>query len=228
MAFLESSVVIYLRALYYPDEFTVALKLIPNNILFTEILREAATIIMLIGIAYIAGKDFIQRFSYFLFCFAIWDIFYYVWLKLLIQWPESLFTWDILFLIPFTWLGPVLAPIICSLTMIILSLTLLQLNTSPIKFSIKRWDWSFLIIGSSLILYTFMQDYAFIIISNGWLGELDTLMLNAKFLEITSTYIPDSYNWTLFLLGETAILCGIGGMWFREYKFIYTFYKSQL
>jgi hypothetical protein len=228
MAFLESAVVIYLRALYYPEGFTVALRFIDDHILLTEILREAATIIMLWGIAYIAGKNFIQRFSYFLFCFAIWDLFYYVWLKVLIQWPESWFTWDILFLIPFTWLGPVLAPIICSITMILLSLTLLHLDACNLKSKIQKVEWTFLTIGSSLILVTFLQDYALIIFSNGWFGELDTLMQNSRFLELTSTYIPTSYNWLLFSIGEIILLLEIAFIWIREYKITYNIYKRVL
>src|SRR5690349_15252456 len=125
MAALESAVVVYLRALYYPGEFTVAMKLIEVRILLVEIAREFATIVMLWAIGHLAGKNLKERFAYFLYSFAIWDIFYYVWLKVFINWPASLLDWDILFLIPFTWLGPVAAPVICSITMIILALALL-------------------------------------------------------------------------------------------------------
>src|SRR3981189_1372652 len=111
MATLESAVVVYLRALYYPDGFTVALKLIDQRILLIEIAREGATLLMLVGIGLLAGRNFKDQFAYFLLSFAVWDIFYYLWLKVFIGWPSSLLEWDILFLIPFTWLGPVLAPV---------------------------------------------------------------------------------------------------------------------
>src|SRR6201998_1661345 len=100
MGFLETAVVIYLRKLYYPHGFQFPLVPIDNDIAMVEFLREAATIIMLLGIGIIAGKNTSQKFGIFIYCFAVWDIFYYVFLKLLLGWPESLFTWDILFIIP--------------------------------------------------------------------------------------------------------------------------------
>ncbi|MBL7138880.1 MAG: hypothetical protein ISS17_08905, partial [Bacteroidales bacterium] len=121
MGFLESAVVVYLRAIYYPEGFAFPLKIIEGPVATTEILREAATLIMLITVAILAARRWIIRFAWFIYIFAIWDIFYYIFLWLLLGWPESLLTWDILFLIPTTWVGPVLAPVINSLTMIALA-----------------------------------------------------------------------------------------------------------
>jgi len=118
MAFLEAAVVEYLRQLYYPEGFSFPLKMIPMNIYFVELGREAATIIMLAAIGYLAGKNFLTRFSAFIIAFGVWDIFYYVFLKLILNWPSSLFDWDILFLIPLPWIGPVLAPVIISVLLI--------------------------------------------------------------------------------------------------------------
>lgn len=110
MAFLESAVVVYLRAIYYPDGNLFPMKLIEGRIAVTELWREAATMVMLITVAVIVSKRAIERFAWFIYAFAIWDIFYYVFLYFLLGWPQSLLTWDILFLIPVTWTGPVLAP----------------------------------------------------------------------------------------------------------------------
>src|SRR4030065_1101828 len=121
MGFLEAAVVVYLRQIYYPEGFAFPLKAMALGELSIEYLREISTIVMLFSIGIIAGRYFYDRFAYFLFCFGIWDIFYYVWLKILLNWPSSLLTWDILFLIPVVWAGPVLAPIICATTMIIFS-----------------------------------------------------------------------------------------------------------
>lgn len=219
MALLESAVVVYLRALYYPEGFTVALKLIDNKILFTELLREAATIVMLAAIAIITGRNFIQRFSFFLFCFAVWDIFYYIWLKVLLDWPESFFTWDILFLIPVTWLGPVLAPILCSFTMILLAWSLLNIQQQSPHLKLKLYDWLLLITGSLIILFTFIKDYADIILTNGWILEMDKLMQNAEFIRITSSYIPESYHWGLFMTGEILLLASVGLLWKRNSQY---------
>ena len=79
-----------------------------------EIGREAATLIMLLGVAMLAGADRWERFLAFCLSFGVWDIFYYAWLWIFVRWPASLFTWDLLFLIPVPWIGPVLAPVLVS------------------------------------------------------------------------------------------------------------------
>ena len=119
MGFLETAVVIYMRDLLYPDGFSFPLVPIPADLALTEILREAATLIMLLTIAILNAKTFSERFAWFIYAFAIWDIFYYIFLKIMILWPESLMTWDILFLIPTTWTGPVISPVIVSFSMIL-------------------------------------------------------------------------------------------------------------
>jgi hypothetical protein len=204
MAALESAVVVYLRALYYPDGFSVAFRLIDESIVKVELLRELATIIMLLAIGQLAGKNFTERLAYFLLSFAVWDIFYYGWLKVLLDWPQSLLDWDILFLIPFTWLGPVLAPVVCSLTMIALALVLLY-NERPIP----RMVWSFLFTGSFFILFTFLEDYGNLIIANGFMGDYPLLLQNDDFLQVASGFVPQAYNWPLFALGELFLLAGV-------------------
>lgn len=204
MAALESAVVVYLRALYYPDGFTVALKLIDQRILLIEIVREAATLLMLVGVAWLAGSIFKERLAYFLLSFAVWDIFYYLWLKAFIGWPSSLLEWDILFLIPFTWLGPVLAPIVCSITMILLAMVMLR-GSKPLTTG----AWGLLVAGSTVILYTFLKDYGSIIISNGFFRDYSLIMQNKDFLAIASNYIPESYSWSFFVMGEILILAGV-------------------
>ena len=215
MAALESAVVVYLRALYYPNGFTVALKMIDQKILLVEIAREAATLFMLLGVGWLAGRNFKDRFAYFLLSFAVWDIFYYIWLKVFIGWPSSMLEWDILFLIPFTWLGPVLAPVICSLTMILLAVVILQSNKS-----LTVGLWSLLLAGSTVILFTFMKDYGNIIIANGFISDYAQIMQNKDFLAIASTYIPQSYSWEFFAVGEILILAVVAKMIEVNYKFI--------
>ncbi|RAW00356.1 hypothetical protein [Pseudochryseolinea flava] len=205
MAALESAVVVYLRALYYPGEFTVALRLIEEKILLVEIAREAATVIMLGAIGYLCGRNFKDRFAYFLLSFAVWDIFYYIWLKVFINWPATIMDWDILFLIPITWLGPVLAPVICSVSMIVLSYMLI---TRSSQYVISKQVWSFLLLGCALILYTFIKDYSAILIDNNLLSDYANIMQNETFVRIASSYIPTSFNWAIFICGEGLILIG--------------------
>jgi hypothetical protein len=199
MAALESAVVVYLRALYYPNGFTVAMQLIDNQIILVEIIREAATIVMLLTVAYLIGKNQKERFAYFLLGFAIWDIFYYVWLKIFIDWPSSFLEWDILFLIPVTWLGPVLAPIICSITMIAIAMVVLKYQ-SKIQFNAAAL--LLFTVGSFIILFTFIYDYSAIVIQNDFLSDFLNLNQNPKFITIASNYLPSSFNWLVFGIGE--------------------------
>ncbi len=93
MGMLEAIVVVYLRRIFYPSGFKFPLEIIPGSILQVEILRESCTLVMLVSISLIAGKNKLQSFAYFLFCFAVWDIVYYIGLKLILNWPASLFKW---------------------------------------------------------------------------------------------------------------------------------------
>lgn len=94
--------------------------LVNNRINDVEKVREVATIVVLIAIAYIAGSDWRQRLGAFLVSFACWDIMYYVFLKILDNWPNSLFTKDVFFLIPVTWIGPVITPLVCAIVILAL------------------------------------------------------------------------------------------------------------
>jgi hypothetical protein len=114
-AFVESSIVVYLRALYYPEGLTFPLKMISGEHLAVELAREVATIIMLVVVGVIAGAKRWEKFGYILVAFGVWDIFYYVWLKVVLDWPRTLTDWDVLFLIPVPWLGPVFAPLVLAL-----------------------------------------------------------------------------------------------------------------
>ena len=197
--------VVYLRSLYYPEGFHFPTVLVPHKILVAELLREICTIVMLLSLSLIAGKNRLQILSYFLFSFAVWDIFYYLGLKWFLNWPSSFFTWDILFLIPVTWLGPVLAPLICSLSMICISLIFLFLKRQKPDFRIKKIEWLFIGLGSFLIFVTFIWDYASLIVKNRLIGSSLSLMKNQTFREISSQYIPTQYNWCLFIIGLLSI-----------------------
>ncbi|MFT5481224.1 MAG: hypothetical protein ACI9NN_002194, partial [Bacteroidia bacterium] len=140
MGMLESAVVIYLRAMSYPDGFCFPIQKLDMNLSLVELSREAATIIMLIGIGRLVGKNFNSRFAIFIFSFAVWDIFYYIFLKIFLNWPESVFTWDILFLIPFVWVGPVWAPLLLSASMIYFSVILLEINQLG-SIPLGRMNW---------------------------------------------------------------------------------------
>src|SRR5688572_8818480 len=156
MGFMESAVVIYLREIYYPGGFRFPLVPIPPRLSMVEILREAATVIMLVCVGYFSGKTALQRFAFFSLAFAVWDLFYYIFLFVFLGWPQSLFTWDILFLIPLPWVGPVWAPCLICLLMIFSAVVLVRETTNDATFKISKTQLSFLISGILLCILSFM------------------------------------------------------------------------
>jgi len=131
MAHLEGVVVVYLRkAIGMLDSASneESVKAIPKWYLTTEKTREAATIIMLLVIAFLSGVTWPERGIFFLWTFAFWDLFYYLSLYILIKWPPDLKTTDVLFLIPKPWIAPVWFPVsVSGLTiLVIMVLTLLK------------------------------------------------------------------------------------------------------
>ena len=209
MAYVESAVVIYIREIYYPEGFDFPLRVIDTHIAITELGRELATIVMLISIGLLAGKNRIERFSIFLFAFAVWDIFYYVFLKILIDWPGSLMTMDILFFIPLTWIGPVLAPLLNSLVMIILAVALLKFSQFKTKAGLNMFEWILLMTGVAIILYVYMEDYTNFMLQYLPVKDLILTVNSDKILEYASKYIPAGFNWPLFITGTGFHLLAI-------------------
>jgi hypothetical protein len=141
-AFVEAAVVVYLRHLLGSTQLTVsreetlflvpgitflepqtAVKIITNTaILNVERVREAATLVMLAAVAVLAGKSLKEKTAYFFLSFGIWDICYYLFLRLAIDWPKDLSDLDVFFLLPTPWIGPVFVPIAISSVLIISSL----------------------------------------------------------------------------------------------------------
>ena len=124
MAHLEGVVVVYLRkALGMPESVSnrESVEKFPRRYLHIEMTREAATIIMLLVIAYLVGGTWLERGIFFLWTFAFWDLFYYISLYVLIKWPPDLREIDVLFLIPVPWIAPVWFPIgVSTLTIIVI------------------------------------------------------------------------------------------------------------
>ncbi len=209
MGFFEAMVVVYLRQLYYPEGFSFPLKAVALQNLSMEYLREISTVVMLVAVSMAAGRAAWERFSYFLYSFGIWDIFYYVWLKAVLDWPGSLLTWDVLFLVPVVWAAPVIAPVITASTMVIYSGFLLyfQVRGKTIRFpSISLLT---ACLGILLILFTFVKDYSKIIIQEGFPGGLSSFYTDPRFQKAVSVHVPAIYGWPLFVLGESLILCSL-------------------
>ena len=209
MAYLESAVVVYMREIYYPEGFSFPLKMIEGRIAVTEIFREAATMVMMITVAMIVSKRAIERFAWFIYTFAIWDIFYYVFLFLLIGWPQSILTWDILFLIPVTWTGPVLAPVINSLTMILLAAVIIHNAKQNPHFKVRIMEWMLLLIGSGIVLYVYMEGYTSYMMKKFSPGDLLTIAPSNEMMDYALNFIPVHFTWTLFILAEIIFFLAI-------------------
>jgi hypothetical protein len=218
MAYLESAVVVYLRTIMYPGGFDFPLEPMQPGIAVTEIFREAATLIMLLGAGYLGGRYFTQRFAWFIYCFAVWDIFYYVFLKILLDWPASLMTWDILFLIPTTWTGPVISPVIVSLTMILLALVIIIRGNEHDKVVINLTEWICFVTGSVILILAFIWDYSVFLLRHYTFGELVTLPDKYALLQLSQQYMPERFPWLIFVLGEVVILLAIGLFYKRNEK----------
>jgi len=210
MGFLETSVVIYLRAIYYPGGFSFPLRPMAQSLAVTELYREAATMIMLLAVSTLAAKQWLHRFAWFLLVFAIWDIAYYVFLKILIGWPETLFTMDILFLIPSLWTGPVLAPVVNSLTMILLATVILYDRKGTVSATrLSVLIWVLLITGSLIILYAYMKDYAVYVADYKHSVLKSEISLNEFFAVLPARFIPGSFDWGLFCTGALMHLIAV-------------------
>lgn len=183
--YMESAVVVYLREIYYPEGFAFPLVIIQDRILLTEVLREAATLLILWATVSLTYKRLQSRFAAFLVLFGLWDIFYYIFLKLLLNWPEKVNTWDILFLIPSPWVGPVWAPILVSLGFIYAGTTILMRNHQKYFFQFGKGFIVFELIAALLIIISFIIPG----------------------VSVIEQSLPTHFPWYLFL---TGFLTGVG------------------
>ncbi len=187
MANVETMIVVYLRRLYYPDGFTFPLVIIDTPTLLLELAREACTVVMLATFGVAAGHTKVGKFAYFMIGFGIWDIFYYVWLKVIINWPASLLTWDVLFLIPIPWIGPVLAPVSVACTLIGMGLVMLWLESRGPVLPAGKGVWWAQIMACFIIILSFTLDV------------IPRLDVDGTQL---GQWVPSMYRWWMLILGQ--------------------------
>ena len=201
MAWVEAASVYYLRVMvdrvhpYQPSPLPMQGVLAP-----VELTREAATLVMLFIVGALAGATWRARAAYSLIAFGVWDIFYYVFLKLISGWPRSLLDWDVLFLLPLPWWGPVMAPVCIALLMVLWG----TLATQPASekaagsLTLNVWVWNGL--GVALALYVFMAD---------------SLRVLPHGLEATRLVLPQSFNWPLFVVALTLMAAPVAQIAWR-------------
>jgi hypothetical protein len=184
MAWVESAVVFYLRSMinriepHQPGPFPII-----GGFGWVELVREFATLVMLFLVGLLAGRTWRARIGYSVIAFGVWDIFYYVFLKMMCGWPHSLLDWDVLFLLPMPWWGPVLAPVLISLLMIFWGTMVTQFERQQ-GVTLSNWRvWVLNFAGIALALYVFMAD---------------TLAAAPRGLEAVCNVLPQKFNWPLF------------------------------
>jgi len=188
MAWVEAASVFYIRALadriepYQPNPLPIDGAL--GNV---ELWREAATLVMIAALGILAGRTWRRRAGYAAVAFGAWDIFYYVFLRLISGWPRTLLDWDILFLLPLPWWGPVLAPVSIALVMILWGTLATQSADSA---SDAPWASALGWVGIVLALAVFMVD-AWLALPDGRNAVLHVL--------------PTTFRWPLFLMALLMI-----------------------
>lgn len=186
MAYVESAVVAYLRQMYGITDIAHDLPRMSGRIAAIETGREAATVMMLLAVGWIAGRRLQDRLGYFVFAFGLWDIAYYAWMTLIVGWPRSPLDWDILFLIPVPWWGPVLAPALIAVMMCVGGAAAVVQAERDLRWRINRTNVAIAAAGIAVVLYTFMAE---------------SLSAVPDGLDAVANARPSDFQWSAFLLG---------------------------
>ena len=181
MAWVEAASVFYIRALVDRIEPYQADPLPINGALGNvELWREAGTLVMIATMGMLAGRTWRRRAGYGAIAFGTWDIFYYVFLRLISGWPRTLLDWDILFLLPLPWWGPVLAPVSIAMLMILWGTLATQSRDDAPD---AGWAWALAGVGIVLALGVFMTDAGLAL---------------PKGRDAVLRVLPTTFNWPLF------------------------------
>jgi hypothetical protein len=182
MSYLEAAVVVDLRAamgVAAGTVFPVSFSGVATNLGWIEIGREAATLVMIGGVGWIAGRTPIERLAWAAVVFGVWDIGYYAWLWVFSGWPTGLGTWDLLFLLPAPWAGPVWAPVVVSAGLIVFGLAYAGRIRAGAPVRMDRLRFGGLVVGGLVVIGSFLTN-AGVVLDGG---------------------TPDSFAWPIFALG---------------------------
>jgi hypothetical protein len=200
MAWVEAASVYYIRSLTDRIEPYQANPLPISGVLGpVELVREAATLVMLLTVGMLAGSTWPKRLAYAAIAFGTWDIFYYVFLRVICGWPTSLFDWDVLFLLPLPWWGPVVAPVSIAVLMIVWGTFETQFADDGPSTSLPWTWWGLTWIGIALALYVFMAD---------------SLRAVHQGLDVRSV-LPTTFNWPVFLVALTLMAAPVAQIGWR-------------
>ena len=186
MAYVEGAVVTYLREIYGIEDLVRDLPNRSDRLTAIEIGREVMTMVMLLSVGWIAGRKLQDKLGHFIFAFGLWDIAYYGWLSAFNGWPRSPLDWDVLFLIPVPWWGPVLAPALIAGVMCIGGAAAVLGADRGVHWRLSWTNAAVAATGIAVVLYTFTADA---------LGALPDGR------EAVERVRPSDFEWPLFILG---------------------------
>jgi hypothetical protein len=198
MAWMEAATVVYLRLLvgrldpYQADPLPLA-----GFLGRTELVREAATMLMLLAVGILAGRGWRRRLGYFLVAFGVWDILYYIFLAAIGGWPRSLLDWDVLFLLPLPWWGPVIAPSAIAALMIAGGTLATQFEGEGRPIWPRPLSWAANACGLLLALYAFMAD---------------ALAAFPRGAAAVRAVLPVTFRWPMFAAGLVFISAPLADM----------------
>lgn len=194
-AWVESAVVVYLREIYFGGGFSFPIaagwqdgRFVTDRLMNIEFVREIATILMLVAVGCVAGKNSLQKFCLFMIGFGIWDIFYYIWLRVMVGWPESLMTWDLLFFVPLPWVGPVITPVLVAFAMTAAGSLLFFCDEKGVTFHFRWLDWVIELGCGLVMIVAFCWDWKNILRLPG---------------DEPLTGIPNPFAWWLYIPAYT-------------------------
>ena len=190
MACVEAAVVAYLREIYGIEDLVRDLPTAADRLTAIELGREGATIVMLLTVGWLAGRQLQDRLGHFVFAFGVWDIAYYGWLVVIEGWPRSPLDWDVLFLIPVPWWGPVLAPALIAAVMCVGGAAAVLGADRGVSWRLTWTNVAAAAVGIAIVLYTFTAD---------------GLTALPDGLDAVAAVRPSAFQWPLFLLGFSVM-----------------------
>jgi hypothetical protein len=208
MAYVEAAVVVYLREAWGIEDILRDLPSTLDRFVAIELGREAMTIVMLLSIGWLSGTTLQDRLGYFVFAFGVWDIAYYGWLAIFLGWPDSPLDWDILFLIPVPWWGPVLAPVLIACAMCVGGAAAIWGVEHGVPWRLSWTNAAVAAVGVTIVLFTF---------------TVDGLRAVPDGANAVARVRPSDFKWPLFLVGFAVMSwAGLRVTWPRKSRLLRT------
>lgn len=160
---IEAAVVVYLRDIFdiqdgelfpflpYPDS-------IQENALRIERFREAATLLLMLAPAYLFSNRVFEKVVAYGIVFGLWVMSYYGFLWIFLDWPTTLMTYDVLFLIPALWVAPVICPLMISLSLVVFGTSYIIIGRRRVTRIPSAMQFLMAVGGGVLVIWSFVAE----------------------------------------------------------------------